>query len=351
MVNRAIFTIVFVCIIATIALVTNRKNSNIEIATTENAETMQKKEEQSNPKALTEIVAREPNTNNLTYITSEDGIQVPVPKGYVASTDAEERYVNGVTTDGVREHHGGFVIYEKNAGETDEQATEEIVVNLNTAKTSRNQYVWVPIDDVNDMYHVSNRQLYGNTYSFSSTAYNKGTGNNMEPTLLMNYDFDQNYLKIYLEGISGNEFLQEMREEFYKMLESVATYGGFYIGRYEIGNINSKVPVVRKGNNNINNATWYRTYKACKNLKEGRKTVDTGLIWGIQWDETLKWLIESGEKTCAEIVDSTTWGNYSNNTASGHGSHRTTGYSENWKANNVYDLAGNMYEWSMERNL
>ena len=57
-------------------------------------------------KAIT-ISAGTKNRENYTPVESEDHIEVPVPKGYVASPDVEERYVNGVTTDGVREHHGG----------------------------------------------------------------------------------------------------------------------------------------------------------------------------------------------------------------------------------------------------
>ena len=72
------------------------------------------------------------------------------------------------------------------------------------------------------------------------------------------------------------------------------------------------------------------------------------MIWGNQWDRTLIWLIESGNKTKEEICNSTSWGNYSNNTETGHGNRQSTGYSENWKANNIYDLAGNVWEWTME---
>ena len=31
-----------------------------------------------------------------------------------------------------------------------------------------------------------------------------------------------------------------------------------------------------------------------------------------------------------------------------YGSKQVTGYSEHWKANNIYDLAGNCYEWTQE---
>ena len=87
------------------------------------------------------------------------------------------------------------------------------------------------------------------------------------------------------------------------------------------------------------------------------------MTWGIQWDETLKWLIDTGEKTYAEIAsDSTSWGNYRNNnftyytntsksTATKSSGTRTripSGAYEGANANNVFDLAGNVYDWTLE---
>ena len=68
------------------------------------------------------------------------------------------------------------------------------------------------------------------------------------------------------------------------------------------------------------------------------------MIWGLQWDATCNWLDNSG----FSITDSSTWGNYSNNTVYGHGSKQNTGYSESWKANNIYDFAGNCFEFTQE---
>ena len=87
------------------------------------------------------------------------------------------------------------------------------------------------------------------------------------------------------------------------------------------------------------------------------------MIWGTQWDETLKWLIDTGEKTYAEIAsDSTSWGNYVNNSftyytnTSKSTATKTSndqikipsGAYEGANANNIYDLAGNIFEWSLE---
>ena len=85
-------------------------------------------------------------------------------------------------------------------------------------------------------------------------------------------------------------------------------------------------------------------------------------MWGSQYDRTLIWLIESGNKTKEEICkDSTSWGNHKNaqfeyeNTngkivakIANSSTKIPTGSSEYTKANNIYDLVGNMNEYSME---
>ncbi|MCI8587626.1 MAG: SUMF1/EgtB/PvdO family nonheme iron enzyme, partial [Clostridia bacterium] len=80
-------------------------------------------------------------------------------------------------------------------------------------------------------------------------------------------------------------------------------------------------------------------------------------------DEVLKWLIDTGSKTNEEVAkDSTSWGNYNNatfeytNTSGGtstkavsnNGTMIPTGSTEYTNANNIYDLAGNVWEWTME---
>ena len=162
------------------------------------------------------------------------------------------------------------------------------------------------------------------------------------------YDMDSRLKTLELGAETAQEFLMQLEQEFNNMIKSVEKYGGFYIGRYETGDLNQDTAVVQKGNSNIASQTWYTMYKKCKTLKGSNNKVETGMIWGSQWDRTLMWLVESGNKTKEEICDSSNWGNYRNNTESGAGNKRPTGYSESWKANNIYDLAGNVYERTME---
>ena len=147
------------------------------------------------------------------------------------------------------------------------------------------------------------------------------------------------------------EMAQIMVDEYETMIASIEKYHGFYIGRYELTENGEK-----KGAT-LTNKNWYYLYNQCKGLSASNKVMSR-MIWGCQWDVTCNWIANYGDKK--SISDSSTWGNYSNyNTAnrysngdtgyvSGAGSKQNTGSSEYWKANNIYDFAGNCYEWTQE---
>ena len=137
--------------------------------------------------------------------------------------------------------------------------------------------------------------------------------------------------------------------DYANMINSIKKYGRFYIGRYELSNEG-----VKKGKATLTNANWYKLYKQCKTLNASEK-VESRMIWGIQWDLACDFISKKGEQK--SITNSATWGNYSNSTGNAavmdgetkkYGSKQVTGYSEYWKANNIYDIAGNCWEWTQE---
>ena len=143
-------------------------------------------------------------------------------------------------------------------------------------------------------------------------------------------------------------------------IADVVKYGGFYIGRYEAGvpegdtSPSNKIgtPVSKKGA-----TVWtYITYTNAKASAEGmisNEYVQTGLITGKSWDTTCHW-IEGSLKSINELASlkgSRYYGNYKNSLAPANensGTKRTAGFSENWKTKNIYDLAGNVWEWTSE---
>lgn len=71
------------------------------------------------------------------------------------------------------------------------------------------------------------------------------------------------------------------------------------------------------------------------------------LITGTQWDTILKCLQYNG----FDVYDSRLWGNYSDsigNASINSGVKQLSGFSEYWKAYNIYDLSGNTVKWTSE---
>ena len=138
---------------------------------------------------------------------------------------------------------------------------------------------------------------------------------------------------------------------FRAMKESVLKYGGFYMGRYETVRGEGDVPQSRKGSAS---QIWVHIspqnmITVCGKLYSDNRSVTVFLPWGINWDRTLTWLVETGNKTQEEVAsDSSSWGNYSNNSF-GSRAYSGSGAYEETKANNIYDLAGNFWEWTQER--
>ena len=269
---------------------------------------------------------------------------------------------------------------------------EEIPTTVFELQSSVNQYVWVPVKDASRIYGVdSNGKLWGKLYEYSSSersvlnwGENSTSGvmsissktNYREPDVVLrnirdSYDVDGK-LQSYRDGITQYQMLsKEMEENFYKMIESIKKYEGFYIGRYETGDLGEENAVVQKMNADINNATWYKMYELCKNLAGENEIVVTSMIWGSLWDEILQWLLESeatistGETIDYTLINnSTNWGNYTNSEfyyISTDGDIKKkgedywskmypipTGSTEYTKVNNIYDIAGNVSEWTLE---
>lgn len=156
----------------------------------------------------------------------------------------------------------------------------------------------------------------------------------------------RNYMK---DEFADNEFNEVLNGELLEQLESVNKYGGFYISRYNISKSAEGKPQSVKGvmpwvNINFDNA------KKVASTIEDNEAVKSHLTFGAEYDSVLEWFIKTEVKTHVEIEEnSTEWGNYLNADNPPKKVVRT-GSREKWCANNIYDFAGNLQEWTQEKN-
>ena len=161
---------------------------------------------------------------------------------------------------------------------------------------------------------------------------------------------------------------------------SVNKYGGFYIARYEAGSANTRTSSSGTTDTVLSQANKYpynyinqtESITKAATMNNGKANVTAGLVNGAAWDRTLNWLEETNAVTRAELFDSTSWGNYSNSKFSFTGKYSTnygvnfndaptstekpensdyllgTGVTDYTNKNNIYDFAGNCWEWTTE---
>ena len=325
------------------------------------------------------------------------GVNPIIPAGYIAINTSTTSWGDGTSGPGVESVSKGLVI------------TDSVDGNGNS---NGNEWVWVPVPDASVMYEtastpivltgglsngvgkldlrINNNPVTVSKYSKSIAITNNDnqtverprvlpndTSRHREPDVVVgssgtSYDAVESYRatagfkKADGTTMTVAEMADTMRREYETMIRSIEKYKGFYIGRYEL-TANGEKPGAT-----LTNKNWYYLYGQCKGLAASEKVM-TRMIWGSQWDVTCSYIANYGDRK--DIKDSSTWGNYEDYNAvngstevevvgsdgetkyeqeknekyvEGAGSKKSTGYSEYWKANNIYDFAGNCWEWTQE---
>ena len=161
-----------------------------------------------------------------------------------------------------------------------------------------------------------------------------------------------------------------LQQEFNTMVSKVSTQKGFWVGRYETSNMyggsdghdnsqdtTNKVKIVRGTTSGINNVDWYRMYaqqKAYRNLAEISSSRTSSMIWGSQWDQIMIWMKEEENETKNSfyVVNALGMGNYgtADDSDTSPIDPAPTGNSDKYKVKNVFDLAGNLFDRTLEAN-
>ena len=272
---------------------------------------------------------------------------------------------------------------------------------------SGNEYVWIEVPKslyANSSYNT--KTTTADQKPASSTEYDK-----IEYCLHKYTDYYRNGTS-YTDTYYSDAATGLTSEQYYaikqKMLKSVYENGGFWIGRYEAGITTNRTakgdatvaPLSKAGT--VKNPVYPYTYVTCSQAQTLANMKTTGnytssLMFGVQWDLVLKHIEvrEAVKGTALETIqsalvsDSSSWGNYNNASfeinrgkyadyksgslsttwtpynqttsnnfvnssrvkqtqSSGNGILLTTGASDACKKMNIYDLAGNVWEWTLE---
>ena len=259
-----------------------------------------------------------PENDNVKAISDGAGNTIPLPIDF--------NYVGGTKTEGV-------VISDAPNDNMD-----------NTA--GGNQFVWVPVDNYSKFvrqtgYHVGEIDT-------DVTTTNTGEANST--------------------GVNSKvEETDTTKQEAIAMYNSVKTYEGFYIGRFEAGQEDGNL-VVKKGKTVYNNVPWSANgsmqettgttggaVELSRNFdsRYENQSVTSTLCYGVQWDATMNFIDPNyitnatiGTPACSEdsyVRDSTGQGNYLDDDSTNN-----PGNTGLYVKNNIYDLAGNVFEWTME---
>ena len=314
---------------------------------------------------LPEIKAGERASETSKYQTAV------IPKGFTVSNATGEKDVST-----------GLVIYDIPENEIENVKWD------GTEKTKYNQFVWIPVE-VNKATDTEteiasfkrnvwqdNARVVDNTQSstsFPSFAWNKYT----EP-----YSYDETNDYDTSTGI---------KSQIANLTKSIYKYGGFYIGRYEAGSVEERTSsttgvttlgikqdmypynYVKWGESMSNIGTAGAVYLSNRLYNSSNYGATSMLCTGACWDSMLDFIKDEEHN----VTNSTSWGNYKDsetykiyrgkyaeysdfilgdfqNVNNEYSKEKdksfllTTGATERNSAKNIYDIAGNCWEWTTE---
>jgi len=226
-----------------------------------------------------------------------------------------------------------------------------------------NEFVWIPVAEINSFARLQD----GSQTNYRGVLYNWDTDETgatehtwtttgasyREPANLTANGYDDNPDRFTTIEWDANYY----QESFNKMVNSVAKYKGFYVGRYETS-LNGSIAQSTSGSTPMNNIKWFRMYENSKSYSISNESlgVVSEMIWGCQWDAMLKFILTGQD--ASHVTADTNVGHTSTEFTSKPyltgGTNYSTVYTGstayNDIASNIYDLEGNVKEWTQEAN-
>ena len=323
---------------------------------------------------LPNIEAGERATENSNYRG------VTIPKGFT---------VSGISTE--QDVDNGLVIYDIPEGTTPDWS------NPDNVKTAYNQFVWIPVevkstDTENSVASFKRNVWQDNARVADNTQSSTSFPSNGSVSTWSKYTEPYSYYATDTDTTNNYDQTNGIANQITELTKSIYKYGGFYIGRYEAGSTTARKSdssqtaefVVQQDKYPYNYVKWGKSMSdvsegvvyLCNNLYSKTNAnygATSMLCTGASWDSMLDFIKDSSHS----VTDSTTWGNYYNSETYtiNRGKYAvcsiettgnfqdvvneyskgkntiillTTGATERNSSKNIYDVAGNCWEWTTE---
>ena len=183
-----------------------------------------------------------------------------------------------------------------------------VIQDISETASKYNEFVWIPVD--------------GKNVGYGRVDFGIGTIASFQNVLIDN----------------KNQFGETSTYEN-AIKESISNYGGFYVARYEASNENENTKSVKNADS-ISNVTYTESLSKANSMYN-RTDINSTLMTAACFDTIINYLNYSKYNVTTVSTYNSLLGNFS-------GSVIKTGSNNNYVMNNIYDLSGNLSEFTTE---
>ena len=277
-------------------------------------------------------------SNELTFYVTEQGYyDIKVVHGDEIELETNKTLIGDLVADNVNK-----VVNEKKNAELLDENGNKIVVpagfkivsddTTNNAQTveqgivvedeKENQYVWIPCTTEESETKLQYKRTEWDVEE------DHGTRASRDELTLEDAICSDDDIANGLTTERKNEIVEQVKKE--KL--SISKYGGYYIGRYEVGN-EDNTTVIKAEQEPYTDIYWYQAYELAKEIGGG-KGATTYLCSSFAWDTAINFIQNNGLRP-----DGTKAIDYATSTEN---------YNENWNGKIVLDTLGNIIKSKTE---
>ena len=206
-----------------------------------------------------------------------------------------------------------------------------------------NQYVWIPVDGIlgennKTIENAKNGEIILGRYVFNEEG-KIDTENAVIPeTLGGELKTDRGSSDSYTESSTGKG--NTPAKDIQGFIDSVRTNGGYYIARFEASEGQNGKAESKYNKAVFNDVTQSEAFTACQNLYAG---INSDLVNSYAWDTALLFIQKYGQNNYSREIGQSTTRQIANT-----GKNLLKSTNKEDVQLNIYDMAGNCWEWTTE---